>query len=217
MGASVEIISRPEARAAGLKRYFTGNPCPSGHVSERYVSTCACVECIVSKKALWNAANKDRIKEYSKEYSKNHPEKSSSWRAANRERSRELSRSYGTRVAAWKKVNRERYNARQVERRRERLKVDPVTIRARELAHVRKRQAKWRMPSWANEAAIRDIYVKAKQLSKESGEKLHVDHIVPLLGKDVCGLHVEDNLRIIDAHSNMSKNNRFDPSCESLV
>lgn len=40
-----EIISRKEARALGLKRYFTGKPCPKGHISERIVHHADCLEC----------------------------------------------------------------------------------------------------------------------------------------------------------------------------
>jgi hypothetical protein len=40
------LISRSSARNLGQKRYYTGRPCSKGHVSERYVFNCACVECI---------------------------------------------------------------------------------------------------------------------------------------------------------------------------
>lgn len=40
------LITRKEARAQGLTRYLTGNACPHGHVAERLVSTCGCVECV---------------------------------------------------------------------------------------------------------------------------------------------------------------------------
>jgi 5-methylcytosine-specific restriction endonuclease McrA len=41
----VDFVSRNEALARGLKRYFTGCVCPNGHLAERYVSCFACVEC----------------------------------------------------------------------------------------------------------------------------------------------------------------------------
>jgi hypothetical protein len=40
-----DLITREEAKARGLKRYFTGKPCPNGHVAERYVSHKNCIEC----------------------------------------------------------------------------------------------------------------------------------------------------------------------------
>jgi len=41
----MQIISRAEAKAKGLKRYFTGKPCKHGHVAERQVFNATCVDC----------------------------------------------------------------------------------------------------------------------------------------------------------------------------
>jgi hypothetical protein len=41
-----DIISRSEAKTRGLKRYFTGNPCPHGHTVERLVSNGLCAKCL---------------------------------------------------------------------------------------------------------------------------------------------------------------------------
>ena len=40
-----EIITRKEAKAAGLSRYYTGVPCRHGHLAERRTSDALCVEC----------------------------------------------------------------------------------------------------------------------------------------------------------------------------
>lgn len=57
-------------------------------------------------------------------------------------------------------------------------------------------------PPWANKDAIRKIYI-------ERPEGHHVDHIIPLRGKTVCGLHVEYNLQYLTAMENMKKHNTF--------
>lgn len=59
-------------------------------------------------------------------------------------------------------------------------------------------------PKWADLEAIAKIYQQAKVLSME------VDHIVPLQGKNVCGLHAINNLQHLTMEDNRSKNNRFE-------
>lgn len=76
---------------------------------------------------------------------------------------------------------------------------------------AKRRAAKLRAtPSWANAAAIKTIYEEAKRLSILTGIPHHVDHIIPLQGSLVCGLHVENNLQILTASENSRKKNRFD-------
>jgi hypothetical protein len=63
-----------------------------------------------------------------------------------------------------------------------------------------------RTPAWANTDRIAAVYKLAREMSRD-GQAFHVDHIVPLRGKAVSGLHVEGNLRIIAAQENMRKGN----------
>lgn len=66
-------------------------------------------------------------------------------------------------------------------------------------------------PSWLTDEhlqQIADTYWLAKDLEAISGEQYHVDHIVPLQGKDVCGLHVPWNLQVLPADINLKKSNK---------
>jgi len=81
------------------------------------------------------------------------------------------------------------------------------------LARTRKRQlAKLnRIPKWLTESDWLNIkckYSVAAMLSRESGKKYHVDHIIPLQGKLVSGLHVPSNIQVILAIENVKKSNK---------
>ena len=66
-------------------------------------------------------------------------------------------------------------------------------------------------PAWADKIAMRAIYKTAQNATKESGVLHHVDHIVPLRSKLVCGLHVHFNLQILTSKENEVKSNIFWP------
>jgi len=74
--------------------------------------------------------------------------------------------------------------------------------------HAGKLQA---TPAWANQGYIEDVYRKAAIFTKRDGTPWHVDHIVPLMSKVVCGLHCEDNLQTLPGVDNQHKGNRSWP------
>ena len=75
----------------------------------------------------------------------------------------------------------------------------------------RRRAAKTRQtPKWGDRAAMIEIYAQARSLTKLTGIEFHVDHVVPLQGRRVRGLHVEHNLQILTKYENQKKLNRFD-------
>lgn len=65
------------------------------------------------------------------------------------------------------------------------------------------------IPTWSDESAIRTFYEQAKTLTADTGITHHVDHIVPLRGKTVCGLHVAWNLQVITGSENCRKSNKL--------
>ncbi len=81
----MKIITRKQAKALGLKRYFTGMPCRHGHISEKYTGCKKCVECNdewklqnpeKSKNAAtaWRKANREKCCAYSRKWQKAHPD-----------------------------------------------------------------------------------------------------------------------------------------------
>lgn len=68
-----------------------------------------------------------------------------------------------------------------------------------------------RTPAWltnADHIAMAKIYETARRLTAETGIKHEVDHILPMRGKDVSGLHVPSNLQILTKSENIKKRNK---------
>jgi hypothetical protein len=168
----MNIITRQEAKAQELTRYFTGKPCVHGHVAERLVKNKTCLTCSAISIAKAKAKNP-------KKYYAN----AKAWNSRNPEKIREIHR----------KINRD----------------NPAR---RNLWTANYRQAKiQRMPAWLNAGhmlEMESIYAYCSAL-RNVGFDYHVDHIVPLRGDEVSGLHAPWNLQVILGVENMSKGNRF--------
>lgn len=70
-----------------------------------------------------------------------------------------------------------------------------------------------RMPAWLtkeDKAEIQYLYKLAAFLKKTTGQAWHVDHIIPLRGKKVSGLHVPNNLQVLLAQENIKKHNTYE-------
>ena len=81
----MELISRKQALYAGLKKYFLGTPCKEGHVAQRWVKCCACVECKKIKTnsylAGWRQRNVEKIKQDMKSWSEKNAEYTKTYKA----------------------------------------------------------------------------------------------------------------------------------------
>jgi len=76
----------------------------------------------------------------------------------------------------------------------------------------RRAQKSQALPIWLSDtdrSKIKSIYKMCKSISFKTSIEHHVDHIVPLINKDVCGLHVPWNLRIITQEENLKKSNNI--------
>jgi hypothetical protein len=102
------------------------------------------------------------------------------------------------------------------ERNPDRVKAAHKRWYQRNLEHARLQLAiaqgkrRRRYVSWANLDAMAAVYAKAALLRRTTGCSYVVDHIVPLRGREVSGLHVENNLRIIERSENARKSNKWE-------
>lgn len=76
---------------------------------------------------------------------------------------------------------------------------------------ARRAVSKKATPTWANKFFLGEAYDLAKLRTAATGIDWHVDHIVPLRSKLVCGLHNEFNIQVVPAHYNRRKGNRYWP------
>jgi hypothetical protein len=97
-------------------------------------------------------------------------------------------------MAKWLTNNKHVHNAIEARRHAQKLKATPV---------------------WANgeydQLVIAEAYELARRRTLMTGVIWHVDHIIPLRSKRVCGLHCASNLRVITKSENCSKQNRYWP------
>lgn len=86
------------------------------------------------------------------------------------------------------------------QRAAKRYKADPKPVKT--WGRAMKVRYKRQMPSWVDKKELLSFYDNCP-------EGMHVDHIVPLKGKNVSGLHVIWNLQYLTPIENMKKHNKF--------
>ena len=185
--------TRKKAKETGATHYYTGEPCTRGHVALRKTKG-SCVDCL---KEDWAKDNEKRA-EYFKQY--NHSEAGQKAKKQYYARNREvvIARA-ATRTNAAKQAYRNAWKDR-----------NPLEVKAS--TKHRRDKHKQATPKWLSleqKAEIRKIYIDAMTVSKVTKVPYVVDHIIPLRGQDVCGLHVPWNLQIMSREENLKKSNKL--------
>lgn len=167
------------AAALGLKRY-QGVPCPHGHAGVRLVAGGHCVDCRKRRRRKGTRAA----------------------RAAQKRR-------YYARYPHKRNRRRRSPEAERARRARRKLKYPGLKAAQRK---ERKLVEAQRVPLWArtteHRRLIAAVYAEMRATTKATGVPHEVDHIYPLRGKTVSGLHVATNLQVMPAVDNLLKRNR---------
>jgi hypothetical protein len=185
--------TRAEAKATGAKYYFTGEPCKHGHIAPRKTKG-ACLECL---KLEWERGNQTRA-EYFRAYNQSEAGQKAKQEYYGRNREAVIARAQArdtAKVTEYKLAYKER---------------NPDLYK--ELVSLRRRRFRSATPKWLSAGQKMEIRLKyrlAIELSRRTGERYVVDHIVPLQGEEVCGLHVPWNLEVVTQAKNLKKSNKL--------
>lgn len=178
--------------------------------------------------------DKDLAKAYYKAYREANKEKEaariSAWKNDNKEHRSLQAKEY-------REINKDKISEQKREyylKNKEKIKSRNIAYNTNNRATMSKKEAEWRAnnrgkvaanirryqiskmnrtPSWLTDfdkLKIQCIYSVAAMLTRENNESWEVDHVIPLQGKKVSGLHVPNNLLFVRASENRAKNNRFE-------
>jgi hypothetical protein len=187
--------TRKEAKEQGSTRYFTGKPCKRGHVAPRWTRNSDCEECNKQRASGWHYENREvaNTRRNERYY-------------LNRDEHLAKCKEYAEQHKEW----RQEYNRTYRSLHQERLREYSRAYQKQNLWRFRAAKARYRAsknqatPFWVNQEELRKVY-------ETCPEGYHVDHIVPLNGEQVCGLHVPWNLRHVPAEENLRKSNQLLP------
>jgi hypothetical protein len=212
--AASNYMSRKEAKQRGHLYYATGKPCLRNHVALRQTSSGGCTECVKLTKAAsdakYRAENLEKIQAHDRARGKVH---NATHRKNNPETVRKMKSRYyekykhvlGPQFAEYRAANKARLSAYFAKYKQSNVaKVNAIAAKRRS-AKLR------RTPAWLTEDdlwIIEQAYELAALRTRLFGVPWHVDHVLPLQGKTVSGLHVPTNLQVIFGVENARKGNR---------
>ena len=182
-------FKRGDLREDGLvfRAYRTGRVKKNGEFAEEWLTPAAFKKEKESRNR-WDAINAERRKENRKRRykvnSEQEKENNRRWRQANPEKLKKI-------FKLWRQNNPNKINSFSAKRRAAKLQRTPLWLTKKQLLE------------------IQSFYTKAKEMESLTGVKHHVDHIVPLQGDNVSGLHVPWNLQVISATENINKGNKW--------
>lgn len=175
-----------------------------------------CRTCTVEYRKEYYAKNKEKVKECQKRYRAKNIEKVKALDKKRYEKNKEKIKEQTIKnkdrrakvYRAWREANKEKRQ----EYQKEWHKNNPD--KARHYANMRHAVRMQRTPCWLTEydrALIQRKYTLASRKTESTGERWVVDHILPLQGKLVSGLHVPANLRVVKEITNLRKHNKYIP------
>lgn len=185
--------------AVNSKHFVATTPCKACGTSIRLVNSKHCVECMRVRDAARYVAKGETLRaQHRARYAANpepHKQYAALWRKQNPEKVRAVYLNNPARhheaYRRWRLANLDKDAAAKAKRRSAKLQ---------------------RTPLWVDLEKIKQVYAQAQAMTEMMGKPYHVDHVIPLRGKTVSGLHVHSNLQILPGAENMKKRNRFEDS-----
>jgi hypothetical protein len=161
----------------------------------------------VERVRKWRIENPEKRKDQQLKYVKNHPEivaaKQRRWRANHLDEVRIKDR---IEAKAYRDANKELIKTRKKIYAQNNKNIINAAVAKRKAAKLQ------RIPKWTSELdvwMIKEIYDLAMLRTKLTGVVWHVDHIIPLQGEIVSGLHTPFNMQVIPAIENIKKGNTY--------
>jgi hypothetical protein len=202
----------------GDQHYVGERPCKRDHLGLRLTATGTCIECRRQneKNRYWNNHEKALARANAKSL-KNREKLAlrAKHRRTNETPEQKAVRLEKARIKAalWRETNPNHFGTKLVKKRYS----QSVRGRTKKNAHSGKRRAALiqRTPQWLADDdlwVIEQAYELAVLRTKMFGFNWHVDHIIPLQGKLVSGLHAPNNLQVIPGKENLAKHIKFTPA-----
>lgn len=184
-------LKDPEARKAYQREYAAKNR-----------------EQAYARVKAWREANPEKVTEQHKRYAEKYPEKLAAKQAIWKKRNLEKAREGYKKQAAKKRAEQpEQVKAAKKAYAQRNKAVINAAVARRKAAKLR------RTPKWLtkfDKLKIQCVYSIAAMLTRVNNEPWHVDHIIPLQGDLVSGLHVPSNLQVMRGVENIRKHKKFE-------